>query len=357
MKKSTPSRAEQFFLSLGKTSAIAYSRILALVETGEADENEWRDFKEAKFINGSLPPESGEKRQEEERRKHKIKEIWSENLSAFANTDGGVLIWGIKAPRRVAESLSLAGDARALQDRLIELQNEAVDPPVLGVEVRAVTQKGKKEGFVVCYIPGSAYPPHRAKWAKREYYMRVGDSNLPIPTSLLRLMFYPRSIPLLVPVVSAKLVKAPNDPNTTGSTLHRRDGLFHIEIRIVIVNRGNASAQDPFVMIKPDLHCRGNHFELNPMWLETQGPRAEFSCKTVIHPDQTIPLVDHWTNGSGFASPDNDKRFSLSFRLFARDAPSSIMEVSFTGKELKASSTGDSPLCRDAVPVDLVTEA
>jgi len=43
-------------------------------------EEEWLDFKGA----AATPPD-------------KIKEIWSKALAGFANTEGGVLVWGIDA--------------------------------------------------------------------------------------------------------------------------------------------------------------------------------------------------------------------------------------------------------------------
>ena len=355
MPNNPPSRAEQFFQNLISRRSSAFKRLSDLVSQ-KAEENEWRDFKEAKFIHDPLPPEASDKgktrRDAEKRRNDTVKRLWSENLSAFANTGGGVLIWGIDAPQRVAESLSLAGDAQALADRLIELQNDAVDPPVQGVEVCAVTKGKSKEGFVVCYIPESAFSPHRSLLIERDYYMRAGDSNRSIPTALLRRMFYPQLTPLLVPTVAVKLVKT--EPNgEAGSFLHERDGLLHLVIEVAVINRGNASAQDACIsiMIRGDLNCALQENLQNGLWEIVRHHNYEWrSCKKTIHPDQTVPLFDSLTNRTGFGPPDDEKVFKLEFKIFAHNTPALVSEVTFTGTELKKSLEDKECIRRDALP-------
>src|SRR5207249_12045924 len=48
------------------------------------------------------------------------------------------------------------------------------------------------KGFIVCYIPESAYKPHRTELggAKR-WMMRIGDSFVDVPPSVLRSLFHP----------------------------------------------------------------------------------------------------------------------------------------------------------------------
>lgn len=355
MPNNPPSRAEQFFQNLISRRSSAFKHLSDLVSQ-KAEENEWRDFKEAKFIHDPLPPEASDKgktrRDAEKRRNDTVKRLWSENLSAFANTGGGVLIWGIEAPQRVAERLSLAGDAQALADRLIELQNDAVDPPVQGVEVCAVTKGKSKEGFVVCYIPESAFSPHRSLLIERDYFMRSGDSNRSIPTALLRRMFYPQLTPWLVPTVSAKLVKA--EPTGEASALHERDGLLHLEIEVSVINRGNASAQDACIMFWADLHCKLQEDLPNGLWEAVRHHKGEWrTCKKTIHPDQMVPFFDKLTNRTGFGPPDDEKVFKLGFKIFAHNAAVLVSEVAFTGAELKKSLDNKESIRRDALPSSL----
>lgn len=60
--------------------------------------------------------------------------------------------------------------------------------------IDAVPDPGDRQrSYVVCYIPESDHKPHRAELAGRNYYLRIGDSSVVPPVSLLRSLFYPGS--------------------------------------------------------------------------------------------------------------------------------------------------------------------
>jgi hypothetical protein len=191
-----PSRAELFFREFLQKEENAFSFLVGLADpAANTSENEWRDFMDAEWIAF---------RQDSDK---EVRRIWSENLGAFANSGGGVLIWGIKAANKIATRLSLAKDAFALANRLEQIANDAVDPPALGVEVRAIPQrKDDRKGFVVCYVPESQFTPHRSVWAdKASFYIRFQDGNKPCPTATLRRMFYPHSSAFVVPLLKVSM--------------------------------------------------------------------------------------------------------------------------------------------------------
>lgn len=66
-----------FMRELEANPVSAFRTIDELVES-RAAENDWREFKGAHTLNDEI-----------------VKRYWSENLSAFANSGGGLLIWGI----------------------------------------------------------------------------------------------------------------------------------------------------------------------------------------------------------------------------------------------------------------------
>src|SRR6266404_5939680 len=179
------SRARLFFNEVIGKREQAFAFLCSLLNGGDAAaENGWREYKEAGFIG-----ETGNESQEKEM----IKAKWSENLSAFANTGGGVLIWGFHTKRKVPDKLSLAPDCDRLAESLRSLVNDATDPYVAGVEVQAVhSPTHPSEGFVICSIPASTFVPHQAQWGERTYFIRSQDSNQPCPQTLLRNMFFPR---------------------------------------------------------------------------------------------------------------------------------------------------------------------
>jgi hypothetical protein len=174
-----PSAAHEYFkLIFGQADPFAYLNNLP----GEPEpvlENEWRDFKEYK---------GGEK---------ELRNCWSEALSAFTNTGGGVVVWGISARR--GDSGIDRVDASHPLDKPDEWAGklkawilEATNPPASGVEIKVAKDK-KGRGFVVCLIPESQSKPHRMEFDKRKpYLIRVADNCVPPNPALLRSMFFPR---------------------------------------------------------------------------------------------------------------------------------------------------------------------
>ncbi len=160
-------------------------------------EEEWLDFK-AGFSGPLTKPEplSDET----------IKRAWSTALTGFANTGGGVLIWGIDArptpsANDSSKMIDAASDIRLVQDpesfksRLMALHHNATDPPIAGIRIEPVNDSAGG-GFVVCFIPESSNRPHRAEFlTNKPHLMRVGDDFVLMSQSVLRGMFFPRLNP------------------------------------------------------------------------------------------------------------------------------------------------------------------
>jgi hypothetical protein len=145
-------------------------------------ENEWRDFK-------LYDP----------RREKDSRTNWSELLSAFANTEGGVVIWGVDARRDATSGIDRVSGVTAIKDapqwaeKLRRWLLEATNPPVSGVQLQALTYPGTNDGFVVCLIPESTFKPHRAEFAENKpYRIRVADNTVVPNPALLRAMFFPQ---------------------------------------------------------------------------------------------------------------------------------------------------------------------
>jgi Putative DNA-binding domain len=181
-----PSLAQYFFDEI-KNAADPFCFLSSLVNsTPPIFEEEWREFKRADDIKSD-----------------DVQRNWSKALSAFANTGGGVLIWGIEAKRNpgserdCASGLALIDDPAALKSRLMQLHHQATDPPVQDITVEPyIASSGK--GFVVCHIPEGNFKPYRAEQdGKKQFYLRAGDDFVIMPVPVLRSMFYPRVKPNL----------------------------------------------------------------------------------------------------------------------------------------------------------------
>lgn len=184
------SNALEYFNQIcAKDDTYAFLESLAVTDPPTI-ETEWLEFKGCDRISES-----------------QIKSYWSEALSGFANTGGGVLVWGLDA-RKEPETqvdkvigVSLHPDAEVLASRLRELVVQSVDPPIGGVEIKPIRRDNSKAGFVVCFIPEGKAKAHRAESADRNYYLRIGTSFVIPPVSVLRSLFSPKAGAYLVPSI------------------------------------------------------------------------------------------------------------------------------------------------------------
>ncbi len=108
------------------------------------------------------------------------KRNFSRALSGFANSDSGLIIWGIDAPGS-GESLRTKvpiSSVRGFAEALDSLVSRAVNPNVSGVENFVIFEDESQDlGYVITYVPRSTNPPHRAESeGLKHYYKRYGES-------------------------------------------------------------------------------------------------------------------------------------------------------------------------------------
>jgi predicted HTH transcriptional regulator len=101
-------------------------------------------------------------------------------ISGFANSDGGLIIWGVHA-RKNKQMIDCATAAKEIDSikqfvtKLNEFTGQAVSPIIGGIRHKPLeTSSGK--GFAVTLVPESASGPHMAKLGEDRYYKRSGDS-------------------------------------------------------------------------------------------------------------------------------------------------------------------------------------
>jgi hypothetical protein len=105
---------------------------------------------------------------------------FSKCLSGFANSNGGIVIWGIKADED-SNGIDCANDLKPIKEltKLLNifnsLEGQAVTPTIKGVRYKKI-DKGDDTGFIVTYVPESDSSPHMANFADKYYYKRNGDS-------------------------------------------------------------------------------------------------------------------------------------------------------------------------------------
>jgi hypothetical protein len=132
-------------------------------------------------------------------------------LSGFANSMGGIILWGVstKSPEKKEThrfaSLEPLADGHATVTRLIELTTHATHPAVCGVAHEPIRVE---RGWVVkTFVPPSDRVPHRTNDANGQYYKRGADNFVPMWHYEIADMFGRRTRPNLVLVVRPKLAR------------------------------------------------------------------------------------------------------------------------------------------------------
>jgi hypothetical protein len=259
-----------------------------------------------------------------------IRENWSKALSAFANTEGGVVIWGIRAApmsdpddpsKKIdgAVGLDLAPNPRVLAQQLSELRAEANIEPVMGVEMATADAGwGDGSGFVVCLVPESRHKPHRAALhPDKQYYQRLGGKSVILPHPLLRHMFYPQLRSLL---------------ETKVQFIGRSPAQREVSFLGTLYNRGGASAINLYAQITtdPPLSRVGNGTYWTGIWNGRVAPsRYLFKTKT----ESTLHPGDDCSFFVGFSEEPVD-RITFEISVYALNQEPQVMRVIFDKDDL-----------------------
>ena len=128
-------------------------------------------------------------------------------LSGFANSDGGVILWGCNARKgdddidRLQSIPGVADPAYAIT-RLNSLTGEAVRPIVDGVRHRCI--EVKDVSVIATLVPRSEVAPHMAKCGENQYFKRAGDAFYALEHFDIADMFGRRPQPRLRPIFTVR---------------------------------------------------------------------------------------------------------------------------------------------------------
>ena len=254
-------QASIFYDNLPDDSKEAFTKIASLVDEATPErEGEWLDYKNGKDI----PLDSKEG-------KNKIRELWGKALSGFANSGGGLVVWGIQTRNDgnhdVPANLALVPNPVALMGLLKTYLATEVEPPVLDVRFRSLAND-QAEGFVIADIPPSRLRPHEAKFLGK-YFLRSSHQHVPANPATLRILFYPNSSPVLD-------LKCDLDGISMG---------LGCNYRLRLINKGFASASDMLIFIKSDQSDINFQLESKDFIDEgTAGALHRMRCQHDLHP-------------------------------------------------------------------------
>jgi hypothetical protein len=234
-------------------------------------------------------------------------ELWAKNLSGFANSDGGVVIFGINAPKGSAKSLSLCPDLQGLCAKLKNTLPRVTEPPVQRVEIEAYpVPDAPNTGFVACYIPPSPWRPHqvRVNGQPGQFYVRAADNCIPCNHATLRALFAPQFTSVMEIGYS------------TDQRLDVSLGPCGIFLNCWLENKGPATAREVFALYHRS-NITGEPEYDHRLWEQTQTgrPGKAFMCVRSIHPGEKVPLISMLVGFRTKEGVTNLQRESYSCRL------------------------------------------
>ena len=208
------SAAQEFFDSLQ-----AYSDLEALIAEGEA---------EGLYLECKSPSSP--------RLNKDLRVTLAKAISGFANTSGGVVVWGISTTRHehggldVLSQLEPIGNCNNFMRQVMRSAVTATTPRVESIESRVVlAQRRATRGIVLTYIPQTPGDPVLSN-LDDHFYFRSGDEFTKAPYELIKRLFAATDSPDLSVEFLSNLVKS------------KADGTW--DVPIIVTNRSSAIAEN-----------------------------------------------------------------------------------------------------------------
>jgi hypothetical protein len=186
---------------------------------------------------------------------------YSKSMSAFANSAGGIIVWGIGSCRQPDGSSCLEKseieNLQRLIQRLHDLEAELIDPPISGIRHKEI-QTEENRGYAATLVPASEGGPHIAKAKdQNRYYKRSGNQSLHMEHYEIERMFGTSPRPQLELNVSCR---------SSGKATKNGVPYSRYSLTLSLLNNGRGLAKYAFVQLKAEPIDRLNlcHDQVRP---------------------------------------------------------------------------------------------
>jgi hypothetical protein len=206
------------------------------------------------------------------------RKTFAKALSGFANSAGGVIVWGIGTTKSASGNDAASSRAPILNvamfvQRLAEFTSLYVTPSVVGVAHRQF-ELPNGDGFAATYVPESDAGPHMALVGLDRYFKRGSVGFYPLQHFDVSDMFGRRQRPALRIELS--------DP----SCGKYGAGSSQVRIFASLVNDGRASAIAPFVRLQVEAS-----FRVNPLGFTSRDQGSSLQLVTEASEPPAYALV------------------------------------------------------------------
>lgn len=246
------------------------------------------------------------------------------DVSGFANSNGGVLIWGVECDKKKGDVASAKCPLEAFSEfrALIEgMISGVTNPAIPGTQTACFPDPSTPgKGYVAVLVPMSDFRPHQSL-ADHRYYHRSGSSTRPAEHDFVASLFgrFPQPrLNICVPSCTAKPCED-MDPR-------RRP--FRLVLTLEIFNAGLGVARDYFLQID-DWTGPGTsqvRFASEPArWIHSSTDR--FECLTCLAGDRLVPRNRTATELIIEFSPPFDAPFEIPLYAGCEGAPMSFLNL------------------------------
>lgn len=312
--------------SEGQKPGPAHKEVRALIDEYPGEEVYFLDFKSGVelFPNGSLDRDA-------------VKAVLSKAVSAFGNTRGGVIVWGVtdweRNPKRRPKPEQFPVDqARILEEYLRRVQTSVTLPEPPDVRHRLIERPRGNLAFVATFVGRNEGPPLQARHgkAKGRYCRRRSDGSRMMTHDEIADMFGRRPHPDLE--LKLRVFRT-----------HKSSSVQHFRVQFGLTNEGRGIALYPALFVtwdpKGSYQCSLEVFEAAKPGLPIRKARSrDFDLELVggvsdpIHHGTYLPVVDFTSSvnvaglRAGMVAEDAVQAFKYKVEIHCAEAPAKRRE-------------------------------